>query len=53
MPALGSYALTRFMGAWYLQDELSPSVDFFFCIVYEGRESEYCLVLVTRELEGV
>jgi len=55
MPALGSYALPRFIGAGYLQDELSPSVrrPFFFRSVYESRESEYCSVLVIRKLEGM
>jgi hypothetical protein len=32
MPALGSYALTRFMGACYLQDELNLSVRRPFCL---------------------
>ena len=55
MPALGSRVLTRFMGACYLQDELSfrPSTILFVCSVYEAYESEYCSFLVTRELEGM
>ena len=49
MPALGSYALARFMGV----KPVCPSTILFVCSVYEGRESEYCLVLVTREFEGM